>query len=646
MGVLSTLDIVYPNTGEKKLAQIGSNWHLISCSDSSESVENSLYDYLKSLKGDITTSLQTGIKKPEGGSSYEVLTWNGVKGEAVWALPKNIMVGSGHTLETQNYSNKSVTAEKLADNISINHFTGKISLNEQFPGIDNIASFFQASNNGVLAKLGPFYSVTETKIAPKGTSDYDGFAFSSTVSDLNESATKIFDRDDKDIVYIGKQGIKCGKFKINRDGTIENTDGSILTVRDSIYAEGAFYALNDLNASKQVVDGNTYYNFRVSTASGSVYTTKIFITQNGSRLDTSGNMTNYSDKMMSLGTDSYGVYSLHGRGNRLNIKGAPIMLSITPNPDTNETIKDQNKFISLWSNLSNSVFDFSQENFVNKRGIIVAAGLGNSGMFPAGIGLGYFDNRAIKLSSGRQYNISYGIRALPENLRDDGESLTFFQSVKTDKSAYASAYNFGVTANGRVISHGLIVYPKVEANDYFRNEGSEITPLMDITKTDIIVNGNIKPRTNGNVTLGTSANAWKGVYAQTISQTSDRKKKKHIECLNTNNIYNFIMGLQPVSYEFKADKNEDKHFGFIAQEVDEIARKTIGASNIVIAYDEHYQRIDTNKDYDEEKSNWFLSYDNFIAPAILMIQEQQKEIQQLKADVSTLKAEVRKCQIY
>lgn len=98
--------------------------------------------------------------------------------------------------------------------------------------------------------------------------------------------------------------------------------------------------------------------------------------------------------------------------------------------------------------------------------------------------------------------------------------------------------------------------------------------------------------------------------------SSDRRVKSDIKKLEDTDL---VAHLNPVEYKFTSDAARKKHYGFIAQEVQEVMPDAV-----------------------KENKNGYLglNYLEFIAPAIAMIQRQEKEITELKAEVKALKEKI------
>jgi hypothetical protein len=139
-------------------------------------------------------------------------------------------------------------------------------------------------------------------------------------------------------------------------------------------------------------------------------------------------------------------------------------------------------------------------------------------------------------------------------------------------------------------------------------EGSPGTERMRITSA-------------GNVGIGTTAPDYKlrvegTVAAYSWVTLSDISLKKDIQPLNYG-ILDKVLKLNPVSFYWK-DENMDKekHFGFIAQEVEEVLPE-------LVRQDSQGKKI--------------LNYNELVPYLVRAIQEQQKEIEELKAQIQNSK---------
>ena len=129
------------------------------------------------------------------------------------------------------------------------------------------------------------------------------------------------------------------------------------------------------------------------------------------------------------------------------------------------------------------------------------------------------------------------------------------------------------------------------------------------------------------INLGTTNYRWATAWVATgVWNGSDLREKTDIE--NSNLGLEFILKLRPVSYKWIKNKQnisagitEATNYGFIAQEIGEIfGDQSFGGYA-----------------YDKDSDSYGLKYDQFIAPLVKAIQEQQQIINELKNDIEILK---------
>ena len=138
--------------------------------------------------------------------------------------------------------------------------------------------------------------------------------------------------------------------------------------------------------------------------------------------------------------------------------------------------------------------------------------------------------------------------------------------------------------------------------------------------------------------LGSSNNPWNKIWAAyTTIQSSDRRLKKNFSPLTIEYVKDFFMALKPTRYQFISNQNGRSHWGLISQEVEDALKigeiDTKDFSGFIIDKDE-------NGD-----DRYFLSYEEFIAPIITMVQyltekneNQDKKINDLTKRLEKLEA--------
>ena len=159
-----------------------------------------------------------------------------------------------------------------------------------------------------------------------------------------------------------------------------------------------------------------------------------------------------------------------------------------------------------------------------------------------------------------------------------------------------------------------------------------------------------RPNTSGATVLGTGTYYWKEVHCATggYKENSDRKLKDVVENLTDDeNLEDFIMSLEPVMYTLKDSTAKRHHMGFIAQDVAETSKNTLGdlslfSASVVNEDGDEGETYETyfDKDINDENLIWSLSYTEFIAPMLAMIQKQNKRIEQLEKELNELKKEI------
>ena len=152
------------------------------------------------------------------------------------------------------------------------------------------------------------------------------------------------------------------------------------------------------------------------------------------------------------------------------------------------------------------------------------------------------------------------------------------------------------------------------------------------------------------VDLGKTSLKWRNIYASNGTiQTSDRTKKTNINSLETQKVQAFINGLNPVSYKMIDGTSGRTHYGFIAQDIEELMNALhmdskdfagfIKSPKKVVKYeDEHGNKLKKPvEEIIEGEYDYSLRYDEFIAPLIKVVQEQQKAIENQQQQITQLK---------
>ena len=244
---------------------------------------------------------------------------------------------------------------------------------------------------------------------------------------------------------------------------------------------------------------------------------------------------------------------------------------------------------------------------------------------------GIYDGSGVMLAgAGYDANTGKGYFATRQ-MRDTSRASDFYVEMDDGASVGAeglSFYHKGVRFGG--IYAGYFVLPEggeqrfMEINtDYdvsFRSDGqiSYNASFHDFSGS-ISTTGNIRPETNGAANCGLPDYRWRYIYTEKgVNESSDARKKRDIAPIEDAGA--LIMGLRPRQYRLRSEgKDGKRHTGFIAQHVLKLAPDWAAADG-------------------EDKDNLGLMYGEILAPLVQVVQDQQREIEKLKARLSEMEA--------
>lgn len=154
--------------------------------------------------------------------------------------------------------------------------------------------------------------------------------------------------------------------------------------------------------------------------------------------------------------------------------------------------------------------------------------------------------------------------------------------------------------------------------------------------------------------LGTSNNRWNNLYISSSAiSTSDKNKKHNINIINSNNAKKIINGLLPKTYKFDDGTSGRTHYGLIAQDVEQLLIKLgidtkdfaafikspkineyevdkVDENGNIILNENGNSQKEIKYEVIEGEYDYALRYEEFIAPLIKVVQEHEKEIEELK----------------
>jgi len=180
---------------------------------------------------------------------------------------------------------------------------------------------------------------------------------------------------------------------------------------------------------------------------------------------------------------------------------------------------------------------------------------------------------------------------------------------------------------------------RIEADGGVAIGGTSSTYTCEIHGTAIIGaqynKGAVMPHADNTYDLGHSSYRWDDIYATNNTiQTSDKNLKDNITESDLG--LSFIKELKPVSYKWK-DKTRT-HYGLIAQDVEtvlsDISKPTADFAGFIKMEPE--EEAPKHEENPVTETRYGLRYNEFIAPLIKAIQEQQALIETLQTKVKAL----------
>lgn len=147
-------------------------------------------------------------------------------------------------------------------------------------------------------------------------------------------------------------------------------------------------------------------------------------------------------------------------------------------------------------------------------------------------------------------------------------------------------------------------------------------------------------------TLGTPDRRWKQIYARTSTiVTSDRNFKKDEKDFDDEFVTKLIMGLKPKTYKFKQNDSNRTHYGFIAQDIEDLLPELGISSKDISAFIKSPASNMSNDDTEEHPASvedsdqnfiYSLRYEELISPMVRKMQIQEEKINNLQKQIDQL----------
>lgn len=454
----------------------------------------------------------------------------------------------------------------------------------------------------------------------------------------------------------GKVTIKSGSIAIGSNDNFKVTDTGVVTIKSgSINIGSGNFVVNSSgqltaksgyigNGSSGFTIGNTYIQNGVTSMSDTTHN-GIYLGTDGIRLGKgnfsvtsagaltmnsgsinlgNGTFTVNNNGAISASSGSIGLFSIEsGKLNLHNSRGGSVYASIYGDDDINYGSLGA---LVLEGGAVNLTGGFYGVNITaTDEGSVLLSNVSTINNETVGDSPKFTDEKVKQTAttSSGQYRVLLG------GTNDDTETVSAYKSTSLQFNPY-TGYLTGKDAS----SNTFILNPYYLRLINGANIDNTLTQRLTIqasTEADYGVqiavrdsNWTFAPITDTKMRLGSPSYRWGQIYSNSATiNTSDRKAKKYIKPLRKS-AREFIMNLNPVSYQFKNGESGRTHYGLIAQDVEE-TMKDLGMTDLDFA--------GFCKDKVEDDYIYGLRYEEFIAPLIKTIQLQQEEIEELKRRV-------------
>jgi hypothetical protein len=194
--------------------------------------------------------------------------------------------------------------------------------------------------------------------------------------------------------------------------------------------------------------------------------------------------------------------------------------------------------------------------------------------------------------------------------------------------------NGALTSNGAVLAGTTVDY----VADF--DKGTVDGTAIGIGSIEFLLDGNARTTINNELDpaahiiydLGesTTAEAWDDVFADDFWNVSDIREKENVQPMN----YGLaeVMGMRTISYKLKSDPFKDPKIGLVAQEVVNLVPEAVKTHDHKITDESRpttFERV--------ELERMGMNYGTLVPVLIKAVQEQQAQIDALKAEIQELK---------
>lgn len=270
---------------------------------------------------------------------------------------------------------------------------------------------------------------------------------------------------------------------------------------------------------------------------------------------------------------------------------------------------------------------------------------------------GYMDSTGYIGFNEENYSDGGGIqKSIVDKLGIYIESVDYEEDSAENLEEY-NKVSIEVTAKGiKITNHSKNQYLDIDYNTIQSDKSVFVSPQQTARPFEFAYEYFARNGDDGKTSLGTSSMRWKELYAVNGTiQTLDRTKKKNVNNLDMQKMKLFINGLIPCSYEMVDGTSGRTHWGFIAQDIEKLMKKLCMDSKDFAGFIKSPKKVIKYVECKDKNGNKFrkpieqviageydyaLRYDEFIAPLIAVVQEQQKTIDKQQEEIEKLKKEM------
>lgn len=224
--------------------------------------------------------------------------------------------------------------------------------------------------------------------------------------------------------------------------------------------------------------------------------------------------------------------------------------------------------------------------------------------------LGGNNNIKIKAYSKKRSDATYSELNSVVVKDDASDRTSYTYTYKNASFAVDTAYDFKIVISDSVGQYAM----------FYTNVGTKNVPLNISGDNSSIAIGSFAQKQVDN--KGLFRCEWAASFASSPQVDSDRNLKRNINDIDID----IIDKLKPVQYVLKNDDSDTIHYGFIAQDVEQVLLQSKGTEQKtgIVHYDEDMET--------KEKANYSLAYDEIIPLLVKKCQELQREIDILKGE--------------